>query len=442
MYKVFDYVIISRNDKAHWLASELQAKNYKVALIDLSDSFGHWTKEDTEGPFGMMKSPGLTAKQWAMWSESNNAIESDRGFCVWLKSGPIELKGPNYGFQSKKHSALQLAESYFLESDGSEVAKVEELNKVLINREFRENWMVQLGHNFSSSIVYPNFSSIGPRRAFPLFYNYYFREVSRSSYEESLKKLESAGVKVYRSGQLIDLNLNQKNIEGMEVSTGKFSEFVRAENWINLLSTHELDFHNKALSKKLFKSDKIEAQWVWLRYSCKYKDGEVFESFPKQFLMIEDIHLPWTHANFVQCLKNETARKVDFWIKIPRVERFRKEYLKEQATQIKTYLKNRVKNIQLDKFEMPVEMTHPFEDLGPSPFGIYEEDCRSKIQINNIKNFVFMGPEIDFRQDMGYRLMKQTRFIENLADKDTEDAGDSEIHSSRDGKNMGTGVTL
>ncbi|MEC9283010.1 MAG: hypothetical protein VX642_09870 [Bdellovibrionota bacterium] len=442
MYKVFDYCILSRDDKGHWLASELRSKNYNVALIDLSESFGPWTKEDTEGPFGMMKSPGLTPKQWAMWSESNNAIESDRGFCVWLKSGPIELKGPNYSFQSKQYKALDLAESYFLESDGSEVAKVQELNKVLITKEFRENWIVQLGHNFASSIYYPNFSSIGPRRAFPLFYNYYFREVSRVSHEESLQKLETLGLRVYRSAKLSDLKLNQKNIEGMEVSTGGLSEFVRSENWINLLSTDEIEFHNKALSTKIFKSDKIEAQWVWIRYSCKYQDGEVFESFPKQFLMIEDIHLPWTHANFVQCHKNETARRVDFWIRIPRVERFRKEYLKEQATQIKFYLKSRVRNIQFEKFEMPVEMTHPFEDLGPSPFAIYEEELRNKIQLNNIKNFIFMGPEFDFRLDMGYRLMKQSRFIENILNKGTEEASDSEIHASRDGENLGTGVTL
>lgn len=238
MYKVFDYCILSRNDRGHWLASELQSKNYKVALIDLSESFGHWSKEDTEGPFGMMKSPGLTAKQWAMWAESNNATESDRGFCIWLKSGPIELKGPNYNFQAKKYKALELAEKYFLESDGSEIAKVEELNKSMIKREFRENWMVQLGHQFASSIYTPNFSSIGPKRAFPLFYNYYFRDISRRSYEESLQKLEAGGVKVYRSSNLSDLKLERKNIEGMEVSTGKFSEFVRAKNWIQLLSDY------------------------------------------------------------------------------------------------------------------------------------------------------------------------------------------------------------
>jgi hypothetical protein len=440
MLQQYDFSIVSREDRGHWLASELRAKGFKVALIELGKKLGRWAPEDLEGPFGMMRSPRLHAKQWSMYSEGHITKETDRGFCIWLKDKALELIGPLYPYQRSLHSELEKAEDYFADADGAPPEQVQLINEKLNQKNFNETWPIHLGHNFSANVFLPNASSIRPRRPFPLFYNYSYRETSRYSNEQALLRLEEQGVEVFRDAVLRDISINNQQIEGLEVQSGSLSQFVRSNQWLWLLGSEETHFHNESLYNSLFKVDYVASEWSWVRFRLRVHKVDVLDELPDQFLMIEDLHLPWVHENFIQVLRNASDNEFDFWARIPSLERFRKEYLESLQRKIWNIFKGRVPGLDLVKNYMPAEYHYSYEDLGPSPFALFDEKALHKWQQPKWKNFHFDGPETYSRWDAGHRLMKQQRNFDQWVQ--LEVSSDSPLYKARNGAHMDAGKSI
>lgn len=432
MAQQFDYSIVAREDRGHWLAGKLRRKGYSVALIDASSSLGRWAPEDLEGPFGIMRSPNLSAKQWAKTTEGHITKNSDRGFVVWLENKALELKGLNFAYHKTIHPELALAENYFSETDGASPDKVQLYNEKLNLTDFSKNWPIQLGHAFSSNINYPNARAIHPKRPFPLFYNYFVRETSRYSNEQSLLRLEQEALCVFPNSVLKDVSVDERNkIEGFEIQSGSHSEIVRSKNWIWLLSSEETEFLNSELYNKLYNVPSVKSEWNWMKTRMKFQDSENLDQIPDQLLMIQDLHLPWSHDNFVQVLRNGTDNEFDFWVKVPSIERFRKEYLDNIQRQVLQKFKNRIPGIELSKLQMPAEYYYSNEELGPSPFSLYDEKSLKSFSPKKWKNLTFDGPEFQSRLDLGYRLMKQQRSVKEWLP--TEVSGGRSLHKTRDG---------
>lgn len=433
MSQHFDFAIISREDRGHWLAGELQSHGHKTALLDLSAQLGRWAPEDLEGPFGIMRSPKLSAKQWGRTTEGHSIKDAESGFVLWLRNKPIELKSPNFHYQKQRHKDLALAETYFLEADGAEPSEVQLINEKLDLRSFEDNWLVQLGHNFSANVQLPNASSIRPMRPFPIFYNYFLREPSRYSKEQSLVRLEEEGVSIFTDTFLQDVSFDKrKTIDGMEVKTGNSTEFIKAKTWILLLSEEELSFLNDKLFESLFQRKALLPRWSWVRYRMKFTEHDSLDVLPVQALLIDDIQLPWSHDNFIQMFRSGTQNEFDFWVKIPRIERFRKDYLEEIHVKILNKIKKRIPGLELQKVSMPAEYLYAYEDLGPSPYACFEREELVARKTKLPKNLIFEGPETQNRLDLGYRLMRQQKSLELLLH--LEDSNDRKIYKTRNGK--------
>lgn len=435
MAQQFDYTIISREDRGHWLAGKLKRKGFNVALVDTSSHLGRWAPEDLEGPFGIMKSPRLSPKQWAKTTEGHITKNSDRGFVLWLTNKALEFKGINFSYHKKIHPELALAESYFSDADGASPEEVQLINEKVNLTDFTNNWPIQLGHAFSSNQHFPNASAIHPKRPFPLFYNYFLRETSRYSNEQSLERLESEGVKVFKDAMIKDFaTQSTKELDGFEIQLGSATQFIQSDKWIWLLSTEETEYLNAEMFTKLFQAKSVACEWNWIRFRMKFEKSENLEPLPSQFLMVNDLHLPWSHDNFVQVIRNGTENEFDFWLKLPNLERFRKEYIEQMQRSVLENFKSRIPGVELSKLQMPAEYYYSYEDLGPSPYSLYNEKSLNSLNFKNWNNLIFDGPEKQSRLDLGYRLMKQQRSVKQWLP--TEVSSGRSLYKTRDGSSL------
>ena len=97
-----DIVIVSAFGRGHWVAAELVGHGVSVSIVDVSDQLGHWSPEDIEGPFGYFHAANFTLSQKARLDEEDYAELVDDGFVLWLKSGPIDMRGPHSTYLLKK----------------------------------------------------------------------------------------------------------------------------------------------------------------------------------------------------------------------------------------------------------------------------------------------------------------------------------------------------
>src|SRR4051794_13320435 len=97
-----DVAIVSAFGRGNWLAAELADLGLKVSLVDVSEALGRWTPEDWEGPFGLLKAEFLKTSQLERLNEEDYFDSVDEGFVVWLKDGPLDLKGPLTAYQMER----------------------------------------------------------------------------------------------------------------------------------------------------------------------------------------------------------------------------------------------------------------------------------------------------------------------------------------------------
>ena len=102
MKSSYDVAVVSAFGRGHWLAAELADAGRSVALIDVSAKMGRWAPEDWEGPFGFFRTEKLKASQVERLIEDDYHDTVDEGFVVWLKDGPIDIKGPLSSFWLQK----------------------------------------------------------------------------------------------------------------------------------------------------------------------------------------------------------------------------------------------------------------------------------------------------------------------------------------------------
>jgi hypothetical protein len=89
---------------------------------------------------------------------------------------------------------------------------------------------------------------------------------------------------------------------------------------------------------------------------------------------------------------------------------------------------------------MPAEYHYSYEDLGPSPFALFDEKALHKWQQPKWKNFHFDGPETYSRWDAGHRLMKQQRNFDQWVQ--LEVSSDSPLYKARNGAHMDAGKSI
>ncbi len=380
--------IVSIFGRGHWLAAELGKKGIPVTLLEISGQMGHWASEDWEGPFGFFKTEALTETQVERLFEDESTQVLPQGLSIWLKSGPLELKGP---VAAHRLQQLNIPESVVSYVQGQKSDKFP-------MGEFRTHWLAQLSHAYSSNIftLLPESYTQGKRQN--LFASFYHRPATRVGIDKSLQRCQAAGVHVLKNVNILDLSFSdKKNMSGLEIKTDR-QEIFRAEQFVWCLSSDETGMLGTKIQNHLFPKGAIEPEWAWLRYRLKIKSlspgGEMTQhEIPAHSLVIEDLMLPWTHENFIILIRTASVDLFDAWIKIPHAHRFHRPYLDGKAQALCQLLSARLPDNQVSVSEAPQEANYTFKELGPARHPIYSSAMKSQLKIRSLSNLFYDGPE-------------------------------------------------
>lgn len=380
--KIWDAVIVSAFGRGNWLAVELREQGLNVFLVDVTSSLGNWPTEDLEGPFGVFMLKDFK-QSFQDYIHSLGPFENiASGFAIWTSEGPLELRSPVTSHRFKKMG---------LHSKIWEVLNQQSTAQKFINEPFEKIWPLGLSHQMASTTYHPNKTAAQSGTAAPVLDPFLIRKSSKEGYDKSLSWVESKGVKVSRDPEILDIALGgRRRLEALEL---KGPGVFRFENLIWSLSSEETYYLNDRIAKKIFPQGALESTWSWLRFRLKVKPTLEIDMIPSHVCIIDDLAMPWTHENF--CLLQKSASgSLDAWIRLPSVQRFNKEYLKEMGQRICRLFGEKVPPSMPEVESYPQEYYLTYKELGAPRFPIFLPDDDSTRRYSFFENLYRDGFEV------------------------------------------------
>jgi hypothetical protein len=374
-----EVAVISIFGRGHWLAVELTRAGVPVTLVDVSADQGPWTEVDQVGPFGGFKSD---------FQLENNLVPQKQGLSLWLNDGPVEFGSLNVDYRLKKMGVSTLVKKYVQSAQ----AQARDLQKL----SFDENWPAQLSHVWNATISANSFESINSGKKADLFGEFFrYRHSEVSGLSKSLAWCEKNQVRVIKAKHIKDLAYENKGkLSGLEIQAEK-SGVLKAEKFIWCLSQAETRKLSEKVRGTLFPAGVIYPEWAWIRFRVKIEDSQKLQHWlPDHVVILNDLHLPWSHENFVvmQRAEQEKGASFDCWLKIPHAQRFQKTYLHDMATRLEELLQHKISGANIEILEWPLEAKMDEQRLGPNPFVVYREH-HHKPKTRDWNNVHFTGPE-------------------------------------------------
>ena len=182
-----DMLIVDMYGRGHWLASECQKKGYEVAVLDLTSLMGTWSTEDIEGPFGVFGSKRHAPSQINRLTNEGPLTLSDRGYVIWLRTGPLELKGPLGNLQLQKAQIPHIIIEYL--RDNYPLSKTSDFLSQMKYLSFKESWLAHFAHQFSSSVLMENINGVFFGNSLPLMSSFYYRKFYRRENKQNVPNL-------------------------------------------------------------------------------------------------------------------------------------------------------------------------------------------------------------------------------------------------------------
>jgi hypothetical protein len=378
----FDVVVVSIFGRGHWIAVELARIGLNVTLLDLSENLRRWSPDDNEGPWGLFQPERYGTGLMERLNHDDELISVANGFTFWLKSGPLELKGPT--------TTIRLEKLGF--------NKIEELDKKPIVSDFKRRWLWNFAFQWMSNEFYENTESEKGRYFAPIGTNFYIRKPTRQGHSKSVDWCERNNVKVIRNLQVQDLAFKSKSdLKSIEVLLEKnpTSEMISADYFVWHLTSEETELLDSKVKQKVFSNGSLEPLWVWQRYRIKIKNAapEV-EQWPEHFIIILDEELTWVHENQLVVKRTTSADTFDLWILMPNVQRFNRDYIMYRSEKIKEALNKKAKQIEFDFIDYPVGMTFTYNHVGPARHMVYDPEQKKKWSPSKLKNVFFESAEV------------------------------------------------
>ena len=402
--------IISCYDRGQWLAADFAEKGFNVKLVDVSSHMGRWAPEDWDGPFGLFHYESLTQLQNERISEEDYFENIDEGVTLWLKDGPVELKGPlaPYSLES-----LGVKEAYAKLLDYQKDGKLEVLKEFLETHSFSESWIIYLAFFLASNRYTVDNKKIDEKmKSISFSVPYSLRRPTRRGLDKSFQWCETKGVECYRDVKIKDVSLNGRQCEGVEIASS-WSGVIKSDYFVWMLTGEEtLRFEEKVVNK-LFPQGILRSQWTWVRYRLSIESPEHYATLPLKFIMIDDVYLPWSHDNLCLVQKGVSQGDIDCYVRIPSHHRFQKHYLEEMAEKIRQSFLHRIPVEEIEVSDMPQDYHYDEQELGPTRFPLYDPDELERYSYRRFKNLHFSSPEAWSSQD----LCRQLKWQEEVRDK-------------------------
>jgi hypothetical protein len=426
-----DVVVVSGYGRGHWLALELKALGLGVILIDVSENIGRLPPDDIEGPLGLFLSDNLPSSFRARLDSEDYTDSVEDGFVLWLKSGPIDVRG--------SHSAQLLAQNGISADVRNYVEQYDQLSnkqraeqiKKWKNSAFSEVWFALLAHSLGSPAATEQRDSFEYGRPLPLFAPYEVRRVTRRGAEKSLEALNAAGIQVLMNAKITDIALRGREMLHVEIASS-WSGVVGGECFVWALTSEETAHLSSIVAPSesanskprfvdsLFPTGVLRSEWIWQRYRFEISGEPILASLPLKFLVIEDEALPWSHANMIWAQKTVTPGLFDIWMRVPTVHRFLRSYHEELAREAMLNLKTRMPGAEIKLSEYPQEYTYDEKVLGPARFQSYNPRAWRKHRPYSFKNVHFDGPECYEMIDWNGQVQYQRSVFEEIKSWKTE----------------------
>lgn len=383
--------IVSTFGRGNWLAVELARKGIPTALIDVTESSGNWAPEDWEGPFGYFRTDKLSPSQSERLVSDEATQELPQGFTFWLQSGPLELKGPVTQHRMNSVGISPNVSDYIAGYDNlSNQSRLLEKEKIQ-NLPFENSWLAHFASLWSSSTYALNPQGVQTNKPSPMMNSFFVREATRQGLDKSLQWVQKNNVQVFEKVKILDISFgDRKAVTGIEIKS-EHSGLLRADYFIWMLTSEETRFLNEKLVGYFYPKAAVESEWSWVRYRAKLKACPERDHLPLQLAMIQNLDLHWCHENFCILKRNTTAEDFDAWIKIPTVQRFNRQYLREKADKLVDFFNKRIPAAQMQVSDYPQEFHYSYQQLGPSRNPIYKKT--SKLLRTQFENLIYDGPE-------------------------------------------------
>ncbi len=426
----FDFVLVSAFGRGQWLAASLAQQGLKVALVDLSEGLGRWAPEDWEGPFGLFLPEKLSPSQLARINEEDDEDPVDDGFVLWLKSGPLDFKGPLSPHWLNREAWIQLTKTYLSDFEAASSEELRDWREKIEAMSFQNTWLIHLAHHLAANVYVDSAEAQKRGRPLPLFAPWALRRVTRKGMQKSLDWCASQGVEVYRSAELVDLLLDGALARGLEINSLSRKGVVLAEETLWMLTSEETFHLSDPIGSQLFPRGPIQPEWSWLRFRVALDLGLYVHTLPLKLVLIEELNLPWTHTNLMILDRTVNLQDVDVWIRVPTHLRFQRAYLEKSLDEILELLKGRIPHCQPRKVEMPQDFHYNRPELGPSRYGLYTPEALASLRPVRLRNLNFHGPEQWLALDWNSRFQAdQQLLLKILRRREEQKQGEHRDHT-------------
>lgn len=394
--KPADVLIVSIRGRGHSLAAELKRRGLEVVLIDLTHRMGMWPAEDQEGPFGFFKTDNFSGTLLESLQQEDPFQALERGFTFWTEQGPLELRGPTSRYQLQK---LGWKEEWIQ----SLTNEKENFHFYDPKQGFGVLWPLAMAHVLAKTYDLKGVDGRLTDKKLPLAADFSVRFPTRQGFERSLDWVKQVGVQVYSKTEVLDLVREgssrwNSRWEGFELK-GEIAGIYRSSRFVWTLSSEETQFYSEKLFSRIYNNDSpkgqaLEPQWCWVRYRGSLPAEPIVDVLPLHFVMIKDTDSPWTHDNLIITQRTSDRDQFDFWVKIPALQRFNKEYLTKMWSKIGERWVDRMDRLRPVLISFPQEAHYTHEELGPSPFPVFDRSAWQKARKKKVaKNARLYSPE-------------------------------------------------
>jgi hypothetical protein len=390
-----DAVIVSAFGRGNWMAKELAEKGWQVTLVDVTKKLGPMDPEDAEGPFGLFEASDLMPTQKSRLDDEGEIQSVRQGFTLWLEDGPLEFRSELSAFQLQKKGISSLVQSY-VRRQGLSSKESEKERRLLHGQSFRETWLAQFLHQLASPVMAENHLALTQGAALPVFAPFSVRHATSIGWQKGLKAAQSAGVKVRPQSSVLDLRVTGRHVDAIEIEDGR-SGVESGKVFIWMLSSAETQRLPKTLSQKLYPKGHIEPDWYWTRFQFELGGALHADQLPLHAVIVQDVHLPWTHANvLVLRSRPSDAKRVDVWARLPNSARYSLAYLEKIKDEILEILRRRLPNSEPSIKLLPPEVRDTLtssESRWAAPMPVFEKKNLGHLELLKAANLYHCGPE-------------------------------------------------
>lgn len=371
--------IVTAYGRGETLALALQDEGFDVQVLDFSAALGaEWTQG--AGPFPIASTSFLPAQSKLLAEVRPLA----RGLTFWLADGPLEMSGPLVDFFASQSKAVQI-----LRKGNS--------------ADFDEDWLRRFMRIWASPFEKESWQSKLPPLTFPYADKIGFIPAAKEERVMSFERYQALGHKYLEAAILRDAQFEGARLTEIEVESGR-REAYRADQWIWCLSSEESDRIGVEVSQLLFARGIRRPEWRFVRFQGRCDHGSWSSGFPEFSVVIEDICLPWSHANMM------LMRWIDrdlfhLWMKLPAWGALSSERQAEWAEEARLRLSSRLPQAAwvVDADSAAVCPNSP----------VYEKSIAEE-SLPTWKNWDWIAPESLSRLDLSARLEREAQCFHRL----------------------------